>query len=131
MSFMERWFDEVWNKGNEKFIDEMTYHDSIGRGLVHADGTEVTNRTAFKEFYKNFRSAFSDIHIKVEDTVTEGDKHVARCLVTGVHTGEGIGKPPTGKPVKFTGMCMVRLKDGKIIESWNNFDFMTMYKQIE
>jgi predicted ester cyclase len=51
--------------------------------------------------------------------------------VTGVHTGEGIGKPPTGKPVKFTGMTMVRLRDGKIIESWNNFDFMTMYKQIE
>jgi steroid delta-isomerase-like uncharacterized protein len=128
---MERWFDEVWNKGNEKFIDEMTHVDTKGSGLVHPDGSEVTNRAAFKEFYKNFRSAFSDIHIDVEDTVTEGDKTVARCLVTGVHTGEGIGKPPTGKPVKFRGMCMVRLKDGKIMESWNNFDFMTMYKQLE
>ena len=55
----------------------------------------------------------------------------ARCLVTGTHTGESLGRPSTGKPVIFHGMTMVRLKDGKIVESWNNFDFMTMYKQLE
>lgn len=86
---------------------------------------------AFKEFYKLFQAAFSNIHVHVEETVTEGDKTVARCLVTGIHSEDGMGVPPTGKPVKFRGMCMVRLKDGKIVESWNNSDFMTMYKQIE
>lgn len=131
MSFLERWFEEVWNKGREEAIDEMSHPDSTGNGLVSPDGKEVGDRAAFKEFYKSFRAAFSNIHIKVEDTVTEGDKTVARCLVTGIHSGEGLGKPPTGKPVKFRGMSMVRLKDGKIVESWNNFDFMTMYKQLE
>jgi predicted ester cyclase len=131
MSFLERWFEEVWNEGREEAIDEMSNPDSKGNGLTYPDGKEVDDRPAFKELYKLFRGAFSDIHIHVEETVTEGDKTVARCLVSGTHTGEGMGKPPTGKPVKFRGMCMVRLKDGKIVESWNNFDFMTMYKQIE
>jgi len=33
--------------------------------------------------------------------------------------------------VKFTGMTMARVKDGKIAEAWNNFDFMTMFQQME
>jgi len=30
----------------------------------------------------------------------------------------------------FTGVSIVRIKDDKIVEAWNNFDFMTMNKQI-
>lgn len=131
MAFMERWFEEVWNKGRADAIDEMMSPDAEGHGLKSHDGKEVDGMTAFRSFHNTFCSAFSDIHIKVEETVTEGDRTVARCLVTGTHNGDGLGRPSTGKPVSFRGMCMVRLKDGKIIESWNNFDFMTMYKQLE
>jgi len=27
-------------------------------------------------------------------------------------------------------MCIVGIKDGKIVEAWNNFDFMSMSRQI-
>jgi steroid delta-isomerase-like uncharacterized protein len=131
MTFMERWFEEVWNKGREDAIDEMMSADTKGHGLKGPDGKEIDGMTAFKSFHKTFRSAFSDIRIKVEETVSEGDRTVARCLVTGTHTGDGLGRPSTGKPVTFHGMTMARIKDGKIVESWNNFDFMTMYKQLE
>jgi predicted ester cyclase len=130
MSIQKRWFEEVWNQGREASIEELSDPAIKSHGLVRPDGSEVDGLPAFKSFYKDFRTAFSDIHIEVEDVVVEGDKSVARCLVTGTHSGEGLGKAPTGKPVKFTGMSMVRIKDGKIIESWNNFDFMTMYKQL-
>ena len=131
MTFLERWFEEVWNKGREAAIDEMSAPDTKGHGLTNPDGKAVDGMPAFKVFYNSFRSAFSDIHVEVEDTVTEGDRTVARCVVTATHTGEGLGMAPTGKSVKFTGMTLVRLKDGKIVESWNNFDFMSMYKQLE
>jgi predicted ester cyclase len=32
--------------------------------------------------------------------------------------------------VEFTGMVIVRIKDGKFVEAWNNFDFLTMNQQI-
>jgi predicted ester cyclase len=131
MTFLERWFEEVWNKGREAAIDEMSGPEIKGHGLTNPDGNEVEGLPAFKVFYKSFRSAFSDIHVEVEDTVTEGDRTVARCVVTATHNGDGLGIAPTGKPVKFTGMTLVRLKDGKIVESWNNFDFMSMYKQLQ
>lgn len=131
MTFLERWFDEVWNKGREEAIDEMAIEDAKTHGLEHPDGSPVKGRQAFKDFHKLFLSAFSDIHIKVEDTLTEGNKTMARCVVTATHTGPGLGKPATGKRVKFTGMCLAYLKDGKLAEAWNNFDMGTMYRQLE
>ena len=130
MTVLERWFEEVWNKGREAAIDEMCDRNVVGHGLADADGNEVNNVAAFKVFYRQFRSAFPDIHIKVEDTVSEGDKTVARCLVTGTHDGHGLGLAPTNKPIRITGLCMVRLKNGKIVEAWNNFDFLAMQQQL-
>jgi predicted ester cyclase len=86
---------------------------------------------AFKAFYHQFQAALSEIHVEVEEVVTEGDLTVARCVVTAKHTGEGLGKPPKGNPVHFTGMTMARIKEGKIVEAWNNFDFMTMFQQMD
>ncbi len=131
MTIMNRWFEEVWNKGREEAIDEMSCDDVPGHGLESIAGQEVRGMDAFKVYYRQMRAALSDIHVTVENVVTKGDFTVARCVVTAKHTGEGLGKVPKGNPVSFTGMTMARIKDGKIIEAWNNFDFMTMYQQME
>ena len=68
--------------------------------------------------------------IVIEDMVAEGDKVAARCSVGGKHEGDLMETAATQSPVEFTGMTIVRIENGKIVEAWNNFDFMTMYKQI-
>ena len=130
MTILNRWFEEVWNQGNEAAIDELSHFDARAYGIgPNVDG--ISNLHEFRAFYHQFRAAFSDIHVAVEATITEGDLTVARCVVTARHTGEGLGKPPKGNPVKFTGMTMARLKDGKVAEAWNNYDFMTMFQQMD
>jgi predicted ester cyclase len=37
---------------------------------------------------------------------------------------------PSNKPASFTGMCIMRIADGKIVKGWNNFDFLSMYQQL-
>ncbi len=113
MTVLERWFEEVWNRGREAAIDEMCDLNVVGHGLTDADGNEVHNVTAFKVFYRQFRSAFPDIHIKVEDTVSEGDKTVARCLVTGTHDGHGLGMAPTTNPSESQGCAWYASKTAK------------------
>ena len=66
----------------------------------------------------------------VLDVVAEGDKVAARCSVRGKHEGDFMETTATQAPVEFTGIAIVRIDKGKIVEAWNNFDFMTMYKQI-
>ena len=68
--------------------------------------------------------------ITIEETVAEGDKIAAVCKVTATHEGEGIGVAPTNQPIEFTGLTIVKIKDGKIVEAWNEFDFMKMYSQV-
>jgi predicted ester cyclase len=129
-TLLHRWFEEVWNKGREEAIDEMFAEDGIGHGLPTETGEPIRGPKDFKVLHRAFRQAFPNINVTVEDTVTEGDKVAARCTVKAVHEGEGIGVAPTAQPIEFTGMVIVRLKDGKIVESWNEFNFMKMYSQV-
>lgn len=131
MTFLEEWFEEVWNKGREEAIEEMMLPDVETHGLHHPDGTRVNGRQAFRSFHKQLRSSFSDIHVEVRQTVTEGDMTMALCEITGIHSGDGLGWPATGKRVAFTGMSLVRLQDGRAAEAWNQFDFESLYRQLQ
>lgn len=129
-ALLHRWFEEVWNKGRAEAIDEMFAEDGIAHGLADETGAQLRGPAGFKEFHQKFRGAFPDIVVTVEDTVAEGDKVAARCSVRAKHTGDHLGFAATQKPMEITGMTFVRIRDGKIVEGWNNFDFMSMYKQL-
>ena len=63
-------------------------------------------------------------------TVVEGDRVAAHCHVTGRHVGDALGGPATGRSIDIRGTTIGRVRDGKIVEGWNTFDFLTMYQQI-
>lgn len=129
-ALIQRWFEEVWNQGNSQVIDELLAQDSVIHGLVDASGSPVEGLPAFHDFHSQFRGAFPDISVSVDDVIAEGDRVVARCSVRGKHSGEALGFAATNAPVQFEGIAIVRIKDGKIVEAWNQFDFLAMNKQL-
>ncbi|HEV7395215.1 MAG TPA: ester cyclase [Pyrinomonadaceae bacterium] len=129
-ALVKRWFEEVWNQGRADAVDEMLAEDGIVHGLSDESGQPLQGPEAFKTFHGAFRGAFPDINVIVEDTISEGDKLAVRCTVRGKHTGAGLGFDATHADMDITGMAIVRIKDGKIVEAWNNFDFMTMHRQL-
>jgi steroid delta-isomerase-like uncharacterized protein len=129
-ALLQRWFDEVWNKGRVDAIAEMFAVDGVAHGLSNDVGAPLTGPDGFRPFHETFRGAFPNIGVIVEDMIAEGDKVAARCSVRGRHTGDHLGVAASNAPVEFTGITIVRVKDGKIIEAWNNFDFLKMNKQI-
>jgi steroid delta-isomerase-like uncharacterized protein len=129
-TLLHRWFEEVWNQGRESAIDELMDPDAVFHGIVDPGSDEVRGRDAFRSFYQQFRTAFPDIHFTIEDALVEGDKIAVRCVVQATHTGQGITSQPTNKAVTLTGMVFGRVKDGRLVEGWNNFDFLTLYQQL-
>lgn len=129
-SLVRRWFEEVWNKGRADAIEEMFDEEGVAHGLADETGAELRGPAHFRVFHRQFREAFPGIEVVVEDTVSEGDKVAARCTVRGRHEGDSLGFAATSRPVEFAGMSFVRIRDGKIVEAWNNFDFMTMFQQL-
>jgi steroid delta-isomerase-like uncharacterized protein len=129
-ALIRRWFEEVWNSGRAEAIDEMFDEEGVAHGLADESGAELRGPADFRVFHRRFREAFPDIEVVVEDTVSEGDKVAARCTVRGRHRGDSLGIKATDSPVEFDGICIVRIADGKIVEAWNNFDFMSMFQQL-
>jgi steroid delta-isomerase-like uncharacterized protein len=129
-ALLRRWFDEVWNKGRAEAIDEMFAADGVAHGLSDDPEHPLKGGGGFKPFHQTFRGAFPDIEVVIEDMIAEGDKVAVRCSVRGRHAGDNLGVAASNAPVDFTGIAIVRIRDGKIVEAWNNFDFMRMNKQI-
>ena len=127
---IRRWFEEVWNNGRADAIEEMFDENGIAHGLSDDPANPLKGPAGFKPFHTLFREAFPNMIVVVEDMVAEGDKVAARCTVRGKHEGDFGEIAATQSPVDFNGITIVRIKNGKIVEAWNNFDFMTMYKQV-
>lgn len=104
--------------------------DGIAHGLANESGQPLRGAADFKPFFRKFRTAFPDIEVIVEDVVAEGEKAAARCTVRGRHQSDSLGFAATQRPIEITGMSLVRIRDGKIVEAWNNFDFMSMFQQL-
>jgi steroid delta-isomerase-like uncharacterized protein len=129
-ALLRRWFEEVWNQGRAEAIPELLAEDGIAHGLSDDASQPLRGPAGFLPFHAQFREAFPNIEVVVEDQIAEGDLVATRCSVRGKHTGDSLGFKATQAPVEFTGMVITRIKDGKIVEAWNNFDFMKMYKQL-
>ncbi|BCJ33689.1 hypothetical protein Athai_11920 [Actinocatenispora thailandica] len=70
------------------------------------------------------RGAISDLHFTVHDVFGAGDDRVvARWTSTGRHTGEGLGRPPPGEPVRSDGIVIFRVDDAGLAEQWSAVQF--------
>ena len=128
VTFSHRWFDEVWNKGRESAIDEMLAPDAVLHGLAEG-GAGLRGPEGFKPFFRSIRAAFPDIEIQVEDVVSEGDLLAIRYSATMTHAGPGFGEP-TNRKLAVTGMSFSRMRDGQIVEGWNNWDQLSLLQQM-
>jgi len=129
-ALIHRWFEEVWNQGRAEAIGELLAEDGVIHGLSDDAVKPLKGPADFLPFHAQFREAFPNIEVVVEDTIAEGDKVAVRCSVRGKHEGDSLGFKATGTAAEFDGIAIVRIKDGKFVEAWNNFDFARMYRQL-
>ena len=121
-----RWFEEVWNKQRRDAIAELLHADSV----LHEGSDDVRGPEGFYPFYDRMRAAFSNIHITIHDAIAEGDKVCLRWSCTMEHAGPGLGLSPTNKQVHTTGMSVIKVRDGRLDEGWQNWDMLGLLQQI-
>lgn len=127
---LKSWFEEVWNKGRESAIDEIGSPEMVAHNLVDPNGKPIVGPARFKEFWRGFRETFPDLHVEVQEALSDGDKEVVRCVACGTHKGAGFGIAATNKSIKFTGVVIARVKDGRLVEAWDHWDFLGLYQQL-
>jgi steroid delta-isomerase-like uncharacterized protein len=124
-------FHSAVNSGDldtiSKAIDEFVAPDVLFHAPVPMD---VTGAEALKRVWEVLLRAFPDIHVALEETITEGDKVAARNTVTGTHRGEYRGLPPTGRAVTYSEIFIFRFADGRIAEIRGVVDVLAQLRQL-
>ena len=85
---------------------------------------------AMKTIIITCRAAFHDLQVTIEDLMQDGDRVTARFTARGVHNGEFMGLPPTGRPIVMTGIEIFRVQNGRIVELWGEANLMGLMHQL-
>ncbi|MDX3901447.1 MAG: ester cyclase [Sphingobium sp.] len=85
---------------------------------------------AFKEALHARAGGISDFDVEIEQLIAEGDKVVARFVLTGRHSGSFQGIAATGRTVRITATDIYRFEDGRIAEGWAMMDFLGFLQQV-
>ena len=129
-ALVRREIEELFNHtGNLDVADEVYAPDFVGHDPTMPEDLHGVEEA--RQFAAGFRSAFPDLICTIEDRVAEGDKVVTRWRTSGTHQGqtEELG-PPTGNRVEMTGISIEWLSEGKVVESWDNYDAMGVMQQL-
>ncbi|NOT05371.1 MAG: ester cyclase [Anaerolineales bacterium] len=122
-----RRYQEAYNNCDFDALAELVSADVLTPNIIAGmpsglEGAKVVHQTTL--------IGMPDYHTNIEDLIAKGDKVVARVTMTGTHTGNFWGIPATGKRVNLTGIYIVRIANGKIVEHWGEENGMIVIKQL-
>ena len=117
---------EPW-EGKLGVIDELVAPDYVGHDPAQP---EMHGPEGIKQFITGYLAGFPDGRITIDGQLAEGDMVATRWTGRGTHQGELMGIPPTGKQVTVSGITISRVKNGKVVEEWSNWDTLGMLQQL-
>ena len=97
--------------------------------VVTASGN-ITGIDAFRDYYNNYLTGFSDAEFTFVDIFGQGDKIVKHWNFKGTHDGEMFGIPATNNTVDINGTTLVLMKDGKVLQEQDFFDNHSFLMQL-
>jgi steroid delta-isomerase-like uncharacterized protein len=127
MALVRKFFTAGPSKGDIAAADELLAPDfSLHVPLpVSGPGIEAINNVI-----TTCRAAFGGLNVTIDDMMADRDKVTCRFTARGVHTGEFMGIPPTGRKITMTGIEIFRIENGKIAELWGEANLMGLAQQL-
>ncbi|WP_408960502.1 ester cyclase [Natrinema sp. 74] len=119
--------EDIFGDGNLDLLDELYAADAVD----HNAFGDQEGRTAIRESYEAFLTAFPDVSQTVEDVVVDGDTVAMFITSRGTHEGALWGIEPTGREIEVQQMAFVRFEDGMIAERWFLPDNFSLLHQLE
>jgi steroid delta-isomerase-like uncharacterized protein len=127
-ALVRQFFEEAWGKGNMAAVDEFVAADYAEhpRPPTLPPGTE-----GMKQLIASYRTAFPDLQTTLDDIFAEGEMVAFRWSVSGTHLGDWLGVPPTGNHVGATGITLLRVASGKVVEGWTSMDLSPTEEELQ
>ena len=122
-----RLLEETFGQGNLELVDELCVDGYVDHDPILGDH----GRESVKDAVAGYREAFPDLAFTVQDSLGADDKVVVRWMAEGTFENEFMGQQPTGeKGEPVYGMGIYRFADGKVAESWAQWDTLRFMRNI-
>ena len=101
-----------------------------GKAKPAALVAEFTADEELKQHIAFFEAAFPRYELIADDMISEGEQVVVRARFRGVHGGEMMGIPPTGKQAEVPFIIIYRIAGDKIVEHWMSVNQLDLLQQL-
>lgn len=125
-AMVRRVFETAINAGDDTVLDELLAADYVNHDMP----APAPGPAGFKQVIGQFRAAFPDMRVTIEDEFADGDLAGTRGRFTGTHRGDFMGIPASGKPIDVKYIDLWRVRGGKLAENWVQMDTAGLMRQI-
>jgi steroid delta-isomerase-like uncharacterized protein len=122
-----RGFD-AFNTGDLSIVDEMTAEHAVNHDPAQPE--EARGPEGFKQIVQLYRGAFPDLAFTIDECFSDRDLVCTRWSTTATHDGDLMGIPATGRQITGSGITIDKIVDGKVVESWNQWDNAGLMQQL-
>ncbi|MFT4040806.1 MAG: ester cyclase family protein [Thermomicrobiales bacterium] len=126
VALVRRFFEDGVNRGDLDVFDTVVAPDIVYNGATVSDESGLD---ALKRIYGEALTGFPGIQYALQTSVSSGDTVALRFLVTGVHTGEFRGLPPTGDTITWNHSTFAHVVCGRVTEMWAEVNQLDRLRQ--
>lgn len=117
---------DAFNKGDATALDALLAENyNQPEGAIMSQGRDL-----HLERLKAVRTGFPDGVFTIDWAFSDGDTIVIRNTFRGTHQGEFAGAPASGNKVAVGAFHVHRVECGKIAETWNAGDALSLFHQM-
>jgi steroid delta-isomerase-like uncharacterized protein len=122
-------FVAIWNAdAPRQVVDEIFAPDFVDHNPQ--PGQEKDGAEGIHQVLDVYHGGFPDLRVTTDELIVSDDRAVVRWTAVGTHQGELLGIPATHREVRMTGIDILRIADGRIVEHWGETNALQTMQQI-
>ncbi len=119
--------EQVWGRGDRALLRELYAPEVVDHAPMPGQAPGVAG---LEQVMDAFSTAFPDLALTLESVLADGTLGSDRWTLRAAHLGPFLGLAPTGRRVEITGMDVVRVASGRIVEVWHTEDLASALRQL-
>lgn len=122
--------EKVLNDGELDFLDVLLAPDAVTHELEMFGPSAARGPGTVRQFVELFRCAFPDLRVTVLDQLSAGDHVTTRWRMEGTQSRRLMGIAASHRFMSVEGIRIDRIADGRIAETWTQWDCLGMLRQL-
>lgn len=125
-ALVRRFVDEIFVQRRREAVDELLADDFVS----HTWRSTGDGKGDLGRAIDRLSTALADVRFTVEDLVAEGDRVAVRLTAEATQVGELMGLPASGRRYSIGEIHLFRVRDGRVVEHWHQYDQLGMMRQL-